>query len=92
VHFAGLVDGSLIGRGVIAGQLRRWLGIVALGVLAAGGLAAGGAVLGPILVGVTLPIVVVAAALGSLLTVAGVIALVTAPSGTTAAAPKGDER
>jgi hypothetical protein len=92
VHFAGRVDGALIGRGVIAGQLRRWLGIVALGVVAAGGLAAGGAVLGPILVGATLPIVVVAAALGSLLTVAGVIALVTAPSGTAAAAPKADER
>ena len=80
VHFAGRIDGALVGPGVIAGQLRRWLGIVALGAVAAGGLAVGGAVLGPILVGASLPVVVVAAAMGAVLTVAGVIALVTAPS------------
>jgi hypothetical protein len=38
-------------------------------------------VVGPVLLGASLPVVVVAAALGAALTVAGVIALVTAPRG-----------
>lgn len=78
VHFAGRVHGAAIGPAVIAVQVRHWLVIVALGVVAAVGLTAGGAVLGAMLRGASLPVVVVAAALGALMTTAGVIALVTA--------------
>jgi predicted Co/Zn/Cd cation transporter (cation efflux family) len=78
VHFAGRVHGAALGPAVIAAQVRHWLMIVALGVAAAVGLTVGGMVLGPTLGGASLPVVVVAAALGALMTTAGVIALVMA--------------
>jgi predicted Co/Zn/Cd cation transporter (cation efflux family) len=78
VHFAGRVQGAALGPAVIAAQVRHWLVIVALGAAAAVGLTAGGVVLGPTLRGASMPVVVVAAALGALMTTAGVIALVTA--------------
>jgi hypothetical protein len=58
-------------------QIRHWLATVAAGVVAAAVLTAGGALLGPALVGATLPMLAVAATLGALLAVAGVIALTT---------------
>jgi hypothetical protein len=79
VHFAGRVDGAVIGPGVLAAQVRHWLAVVALGVVVAGVLTAGGAALGLVLRGASLPMVVAAAALGALLAVASVIALVTTP-------------
>jgi hypothetical protein len=77
VHFTARVHGATIGPAVIGVQVRQWLGIIALGVVAALGLTAAAAVLGATLQGVSLPVVVVAAALGALMTTAGVIALVT---------------
>jgi hypothetical protein len=79
-HFAGRIDGAALGAGVVAGQLRQWLAVVAAGVLVALLFAAAAAGLGTLLAGATLPIVVIAAALGAALTLAGVIALVTAPN------------
>jgi hypothetical protein len=78
VHFARRVHGAAIGPAVIAVQVRQWLLIVALGVAAAVGLTAGGVVLRSTLRGATLPVVVVASALGAVMTTAGAIALVTA--------------
>jgi hypothetical protein len=77
VHFAGRVQGAAVGAAVVTAQVRHWLAVVAAGVVAALALTAGGAVLGPTLLGATLPVVVAAGALGALLAVAGVIALVT---------------
>ena len=77
VHFAGRVDGAALGPSVIAVQVRQWLLVVAIGVLAAAALAGAGTALAVTLEGVTLPLVVVAATLGAVLTMAGVIALVT---------------
>ena len=87
VHFAARIEGAVVGPGVLAGQIRHWMVIVALGVAAAAVLTLGGAVLAPLLVGATLPVVVVAAALGAVLTVAGVISLVTAPRSSQVASP-----
>ncbi len=78
VHFARRAHGAALGPAVVATQVRQWLVIVALGVAAAVGLTAGGVVLGSTLRGATLPVIVVAAALGAVMTTAGVIALVTA--------------
>jgi hypothetical protein len=77
VHFAGRVDGAVLGPAVVATQVRHWLAVVATGVAAAAALTAGAAALGAALAGTTLPLVVVAAALGALLAVGGVIALTT---------------
>ena len=55
VHFAARIDGAVVGPGVLAGQIRHWMVIVALGVAAAAVLTLGGAVLAPLLVGATLP-------------------------------------
>ena len=79
VHFAGRAHGAAIGAGVLAAQLRQWLVVVTAGVVATVVLTAGASALGPALAGATLPVMVVAAALGVLLTVAGVIALVARP-------------
>ncbi len=87
VHVRHAVMAPLVGPGVVAAQIRHWLAMVALGVAGAAVLTLGGAVLGPALVGATLPVVVVAAALGALLAVAGVISLVTAPRDSSVAAP-----
>jgi hypothetical protein len=77
VHFAARVRGAALGHAVVAGQIRHWLAVVAAGAATAAGFTAGGALLGPVLGGATLPTVVVTAALGALLTAAGVIALTT---------------
>lgn len=77
VHFAHCAEGAVLGPAVVATQIRQWLAIVAAGVVAAAALTAAAAVLGAALAGATLPLVVVAATLGALLTVAGVIALTT---------------
>jgi hypothetical protein len=77
VHFAGRVDGAVLGPAVVATQVRQWLAVAAAGVVAAVALTAVAAALGAALAGATLPLVVVAATLGALLTVAGVIALTT---------------
>ena len=87
VHFGRRIDDAVVGPGVVAGQIRHWMAIVALGVAGAVVLTLGGAVLGPALVGATLPVVVAAAALGTLLAVAGVISLVTAPRDSSVVAP-----
>jgi hypothetical protein len=75
VHFGSRVRGALLGPGVIAAQARQWLAVAGLGVAAAVGLTAVAAPLGGALRGATLPLVLAAAALGAVLTVAGVIAL-----------------
>ena len=77
VHFADRVHGAALGPGVIATQVRQWMAIVAAGALAAATLTMVAALLGAALATATLPMVVAAAALGALLTVAGVIALTT---------------
>ena len=77
VHFAGRVRGAALGPRVVAGQLRQWVAVAALGGGAALALTAVAAALRAALPGVALPIVVIAAALGALMTVAGVVALVT---------------
>lgn len=77
VHFAGSAQGALVGRAVIMSQLRRSLVITGIGVLAALGLTVAAAGLAPLFAGAALPVVVVIAALGALLTGAGVIALLT---------------
>jgi hypothetical protein len=76
VHLGGRVRGAVVAPAVIARQARDWLTIVALGLVAATAGVVGGTVLGPTLAGLALPIVVIAAALGAVLTMAGVSALV----------------
>jgi hypothetical protein len=78
VHLGARLPGAAVGAGVLAGQARQCLGVVAAGVVAASAVTLGGAALGPLLRGATLPVVVAAAALGVLVAGAGVIALVTA--------------
>jgi len=80
VHFAGRVHGAAVGGPVVAAQVRQWLVIVAAGVVAGLVLSAAAAALGGALRDAALPVVAVAAALGALLAVAGVIALVTTRS------------
>jgi hypothetical protein len=77
VHFAGGADAAALGSAVLATQLRQWLATIAVGVLSAAGLTMGAALLGTVLAGTSLPVVVAAAALGALLTIAGLIALTT---------------
>jgi hypothetical protein len=76
VHLGGRVRGAVIEPAVIARQARDWLLVVALGLVAATAGVVGGAALGPTLVRVALPLVVIAAALGAVLTMVGVSALV----------------
>jgi hypothetical protein len=85
VHFAGRVQGAVIGPGVIASQIRHWLVIVTGGVVAAIVLTEAATALGAMLQGVALPVVVVIAALGALGTVAGAIALLTTREDSSAA-------
>jgi hypothetical protein len=77
VHFAGRVQGAAVGASVVATQLREWLVIAAIGAVAALGLTAAAAALGPLILSASFPVVVAVAVLGALLTVAGVIALIT---------------
>ena len=76
VHFGARVRGAVVGASVTAAQARQWLAVVGLGIVAAVVLTAAAAPLGVALRGATLPVVVIAAALGAVLTVGGVIALV----------------
>ena len=77
-HLAARVDGAVIGPAVIVAQVRQWLVVVGIGVVVAGALAAGGGGLAGGLQGMALPVVVVTAALGAVLAVGAVIALVMA--------------
>jgi hypothetical protein len=77
VHFAGRARGAHVGREVLAAQMRSWVTIAAAGAIVATGLAAGGAALRIALPSAALPAVVIAGALGALVTGAGVILLVT---------------
>jgi len=76
VHFGGRVRGAVLGPAVIASQARQWLAVVGGGAVAAVVLTQVAAPLGVAVRSATLPVVVIAAALGAVLTVAGVIALV----------------
>jgi hypothetical protein len=78
VHLAGRVRGAAVGRGVVMVQVREGLAILAVGVLVALGLTLAAAALRPTLAATGLPLVVGAGALGGLLAVVGVIALLTA--------------
>jgi hypothetical protein len=78
VHLAGRVRGAALASGVLAGQARQWAAVAAAGTAAAGILTLGAGAVGTVLAGATLPVVVVAAGLGVVLTVAGTIALLTA--------------
>ena len=78
-HFASLTRGAAVGYPVIRSQARHWLAIVALGMVGAALVTVGGQALALALRGAALPVIVAASALGAVLTVAGVIALVTAP-------------
>jgi hypothetical protein len=73
------VDGAAVGASVIAGEIRRCLGVVGAGVVAAGVLAAAAAALAGALERMTLPVVVVVAAVGAVMAVGGIIALVMTP-------------
>jgi hypothetical protein len=75
VHFAGRTRGAALGPSVLAAQARQWLAVVGLGAAVAVALTAAAAPLGAALRSAALPLVVVAAALGAILTVGGVIAL-----------------
>jgi hypothetical protein len=77
VQFEDHVRGAALGPRVVAGQARRWLAVAAVGAAAAAALTAVAAPLRVALAGVALPVVVIVAALGALMTVAGVIVLVT---------------
>jgi len=90
VHLAGRMDGALVGPGVVAGQLRQWMMVLALGLIVAAVFTAAAAALGPLLVGAALPVVVIGAAFGALLTVVGIVALVTAPRDPIAHSSRGE--
>lgn len=77
VHFGRRVRGAALGPSVVASQARRWLAVVVVGAMAAVTLAAAASPLGTALRGAALPVVVIASALGALMAVAGVIALMT---------------
>ena len=79
IHFASLTRGAAVGYPVTRSQARHWLSIVALGTVGAAVFTLGGEALALALRGAAFPLVVAASTLGALMTVAGVIALVTAP-------------
>lgn len=78
VHFAGHVQGAALGPGVLAVQIRHWLAVAAAGLLTGLALTGATTVLAPVLRGSSLPLTVAAGALGALLAVAGLIALIAA--------------
>jgi hypothetical protein len=78
VHFASRTRGAALGPAVLAGQIRRWLVSAGLGVVVAGALITVATALEFVIRGATLPMVVVAAALGAVLAIAALVALVTA--------------
>ena len=65
----------MIGSAVIAAQIRHWLAIVGIGAAVTIVLTIGATAVRLALTAVTLPYVVVAGALGALVTLGGVIAL-----------------
>ena len=77
VHFAGRVDGAVLGPAVVATQARHWLAIVATGVGGGGGVTVGAKELRAALTGKKFHLVGFSAAIGALLAVGGVIALTT---------------
>jgi hypothetical protein len=79
VHLAARVDGAALGPGVLVAEARQWLLVIGAGIAASGALALGASVVTGVVQGMTLPAVVVAAVLGAVAALAGVIALVTAP-------------
>jgi len=76
VHFAARTAGAGIGTAVVGAHVREWMVAVALGILVAVVLALGGTTLAAALHRASLPVVVVAAALGAGVAIAGVVALV----------------
>jgi hypothetical protein len=76
VHFADRVRGAAVSPAAVRSAVRQWLMIAAFGGLAAVALTVAGMGLRVLLPDTALP-VIVAAAFGALMTVAGVIALVT---------------
>jgi hypothetical protein len=76
VHFAERAADADLGAGVMAAQVRQWLGTVLLGVVVALALLAGAAAIAGAIIGATLPVVVIAATIGAALVVAGVVVLV----------------
>jgi hypothetical protein len=80
VHLAGRIQDATVGRSVVATHVRSWLAIVALGAAASAALSIGGSLLRLAVAGTSLPLVVVASAVGALLTVAGVLVLLTRPA------------
>lgn len=79
VHLASRTQGAALGWPVLRSQARHWLVTVALGAVGTSVLTVGGEVLALTLQAAALPVVVAASAAGALMTVVGVIALVTAP-------------
>jgi hypothetical protein len=77
VHFTSRVHGAALGPAVLTAQIRQWLTVILVGVVAAGVLTLGAAALGLVFAGATLPMIVVVAVLGAVLTIAGVVALTT---------------
>jgi hypothetical protein len=75
VHFGGRVRGAMLGPSVVAAQVRRWLTVIALGIGAAAALVTAAPFGGAVLAGAPMPVVISAAALGAVLAVAGIIAL-----------------
>jgi hypothetical protein len=78
VHLGARVRGAAVAPAVIAAQLRQALRVAVLGVVVGLVLAGLAAVVAPALGATSLPLVIVAAALGALLAIAGAIALVSA--------------
>jgi hypothetical protein len=77
-HLAARTRGAALAPSVVAAQARRWVTAVGVGVGAAVVLVAVAGPLGGALRSATLPVVVVASALGALTAVAGLVALVAA--------------
>jgi hypothetical protein len=76
-HLAARTDGAWLGPAVVAVQVRQWLASIVLGLAAALMLTTTARLLALALAGAALPTVVVAAALGAVLAVAGAVALTT---------------
>jgi hypothetical protein len=77
VQFAAHAQGALLGPAVLGGRVRQMLVVAGLGVVVTGALVTVATLLGLVLRGATLPVVVAAAALGALLAMAGLVALMT---------------
>jgi hypothetical protein len=80
VHLAGHLGRAAIGPSVIAAQVRQWVVVVGAGAAVAAVLAVPATALAALLQGAVLPVVLGVAALGAVLTVVGVFALLKAPA------------